>query len=428
MGVVYRAHDSELGRDVALKLVTPGAAEADTHGRARLLREAQALAQLSHPNVIAVYDVGHYEAGVFLAMELVEGQRIDEWLKATRRDWREIVRVFRDAGRGLQAAHDVGLVHRDIKPANLMLGADGRVRVLDFGLARPAGESSLSTGEPASVTPRPRIPIAEDAPTSSGSTAEQRPPRSRTTRAPSLEESPAKAAPAPEPSAPGSPLSTPTSSPSLLSSPVTQAGAIIGTPPYMAPEQHAGQVGDVRSDQFSFCVSFYQALYGERPFGGATSQELEHNMRAGRVRAAPAGARVPAFLRQILLRGLQSDPVRRWSSMNALLEALGRDPALRWRRLGTFAGVAVLAVTAAFGLWRGTHAGRACDGGNTLVRSVWDPARKAQVRARFLSTGKPYAAGVVGHAHRRVRGHARARRAIDGAARPAHGVPAAAPR
>src|SRR5262245_17046383 len=136
MGVVYRARDAELGRDVAVKLVTTSGAESDTLAT-RLMREAQALAQLSHPNVVAVYDVGRVDGGVFLAMELVHGETGDAWIKR-RPGWREVLAVFRDAGRGLAAAHQVGLVHRDFKPANLILGSDGRVRVLDFGLARVA--------------------------------------------------------------------------------------------------------------------------------------------------------------------------------------------------------------------------------------------------------------------------------------------------
>src|SRR6185369_13863178 len=136
MAVVYRARDRELGRDVALKLLA--SAEDSTSGNTRLLREAQALAQLSHPNVIHIYDVGRSDEGVFLAMELVEGQRLDGWIKERARRADEVVPIFRDAARGLSAAHARGIVHRDFKPSNLILGGDGRVRVLDFGLARAA--------------------------------------------------------------------------------------------------------------------------------------------------------------------------------------------------------------------------------------------------------------------------------------------------
>jgi tetratricopeptide (TPR) repeat protein len=341
MGVVYRARDSELGRDVALKLVTTEAAAVGTQGQVRLLREAQALAQLSHPNVIAIYDVGRHEDGVFLAMELVEGQRLDDWLKTPRR-WREIVRAFRDAGHGLQAAHAVGLVHRDIKPSNLMVAADGRVRVLDFGLARAA------EAEPAA---EPAAPAADS---SAGSSSTQ----------------------------------------NLLVAPLTQVGSIVGTPPYMAPEQHLGRAGDERSDQFSFCVTLYQALYGERPFAGQSYDELFTNITQGQIRPPPAGASVPGWVRQILLRGLSTAPDRRWPSMGELLTALDRDPAVRRRRIASASAAVGLAATAAFGLWRGTHAARPCAGAAARLSGVWDPARKQAVRDAFEKTGKPYALDV----------------------------------
>ncbi|MCE9576947.1 MAG: serine/threonine protein kinase, partial [Deltaproteobacteria bacterium] len=220
MGVVYRARDHELDRDVALKLVTTSAKEGEDRGSARLLREAQALAQLAHPNVTAIYDVGRYQGAVFLAMELIEGERLDVWMKRAVRPWREVRRVFRDAGRGLEAAHAAGLIHRDFKPANVMLGKDGRVRVLDFGLARVAED-------PLTVDPTPTAPG--------------------------------------DPAAALRHLADERTGDSRLDTPVTQIGAVVGTPSYMSPVQHRGAVGDARSDLFSLCVTFYQALYGERP-------------------------------------------------------------------------------------------------------------------------------------------------------------------
>ncbi len=139
MGVVYVAHDTRLGRRVALKLMR--SAFSDDAGAARLLREAQAMARLSHPNVLNVFDLGEYEGRVFVAMELVEGGTLRDWLKPPR-DWREIVNAFVAAGEGLAAAHAAGVVHRDFKPANVVVGADGRPRVTDFGLARPGAPQS----------------------------------------------------------------------------------------------------------------------------------------------------------------------------------------------------------------------------------------------------------------------------------------------
>jgi tetratricopeptide (TPR) repeat protein len=368
MGVVYRARDEELGRDVALKLVTANNAEGDSQGRARLLREAQALARLSHPNVIAVYEVGRYQDGVFLAMELVEGQRVDTWLR-TPRGWREVLRVFREAGRGLDAAHAAGLLHRDFKPTNLMLGADGRVRVLDFGLARARGAI------PSVRTIVPREALHDDIPTAqSGRT-------SQTVVEPNTGEADA-------PAAPQEPTS---SSPNLLLTPVTRVGAIVGTPPYMAPEQHDGQVGDERSDQFSFCVAFWQALYGERPFGGATVMELVQHIQTGKIRPPPAGSKVPGFIRQILQRGLSVDPAARWPSMSALLDALANDPAETRRRVLSAGAVVALVGLALFGLVR-SRAARPCAGAEKQLEGVWDPARKQAMKAAFLATGKPFAA------------------------------------
>ncbi len=138
MGVVYAAHDPELDRKIAIKLMLPVLSDSvsASEGRARLLREAQAMARLSHPNVIAVHDVGTFGEQVFIAMEYVEGSTLAEWLSAKKRPWRDVVSTFAQAGRGLAAAHAAGIVHRDFKPDNVLVGNDGRVRVLDFGLAR----------------------------------------------------------------------------------------------------------------------------------------------------------------------------------------------------------------------------------------------------------------------------------------------------
>ncbi|HUJ63162.1 MAG TPA: serine/threonine-protein kinase [Kofleriaceae bacterium] len=132
MGTVYRADDVELVRPVALKRLHAGA---DEQARARLVREARAAAQLQHPNVIAVLEVGEHAGMPFLAMEMVEGTTLTEWLK-TPRPWRDIVAMMAQAGRGLVAAHERGLVHRDFKPDNVLVDRAGRARVADFGLAR----------------------------------------------------------------------------------------------------------------------------------------------------------------------------------------------------------------------------------------------------------------------------------------------------
>ena len=297
MGVVYSAFDPELDRRIAIKLLRPKVGGAATEGRQRLLREAQALARLSHPNVIAVHDVGTLGEEVFVAMEYVDGTTLHAWVKDHAREWTEVRDMYVHAGRGLAAAHAVGIVHRDFKPENVLVGNDGRPRVLDFGLAR------AEIGGP---PPDPDLPID-----------------SADTLAPST---------------PG------------LGTPLTRAGAFMGTPAYCSPEQLQNIAADARSDQFSFCVSLYEALYGERPFAGATLTKLAMAIAGGDVRAAPADTPVPAHVRASLLRGLRAKPDERFPAMNALLDALVRDPAARRRRALSIAAGGVLlaaAVTAA---------------------------------------------------------------------------------
>jgi serine/threonine protein kinase/tetratricopeptide (TPR) repeat protein len=436
MGIVYRAHDHDLGRDVAIKLVSTSDAPSDTLAT-RLMREAQALAQLSHPNVVGVFDVGRVDFGVFLAMELVEGLSGDIWLKR-QPSWREVLSVFRDAGRGLAAAHRVGLVHRDFKPANLMIGNDGRVRVLDFGLARAAHAGGGSDSELPSLaddgrslagpsgahatvatvpdqpndgpgdepeswsyetTPgKPRsIPVSAPSPPTPTPSTRQRP----STIVDGPQQARSRLVPAPaarEPNAPALPRTPERSSPSgtgsagtLLDTPLTQIGSIIGTPPYMAPEQHQGGGCDARTDQFSFCVAFYQGLYGERPFDGRSYAELSRNIIKGHVKPAPHDSKVPAWIRAIVLRGLDVNPEKRWPSMDAILDALERDPAARRRRIGSVVAIGLMVGAASFASWRGMR-GPGCNAAAGELRNVWDASRKEAVQAAFVRTKLPYAA------------------------------------
>ena len=164
MGEVYAAYDPELDRKVAVKLlrVKPGNGVSLAEGRTRTLREAQAIARLSHPNVVVVFDVGTFEDKVFIAMEYVEGNTVTYWLQVQQRAWKEILQVFTDAGRGLAAAHDKGLVHRDFKTDNVMVSRDRHVRVMDFGLARQVQEKSAPGAAPA-ASPPPVSPEARQA-------------------------------------------------------------------------------------------------------------------------------------------------------------------------------------------------------------------------------------------------------------------------
>ncbi|MBI4509406.1 MAG: serine/threonine protein kinase [Deltaproteobacteria bacterium] len=392
MGVVYKAHDPELDRSVALKLVNVGPHEEGTTKskyRARLIREAQALAQLSHPNVIAVYDVGTFGDDVFVAMELVKGPSLNAWLKSSP-PLREVLDKFIAAGRGLRAAHRAGLMHRDFKPSNVIVGEDGRVRVLDFGLARPLAarvgkRDDASHGEASSPPPSESDADSEDS--ARGSTPFV------THRAgggdPMLGES--------------------SDGDSPLAAALTATGAVLGTPAFMAPEQHDGGTVDERSDQFSFCVALYQALYRQHPFASERTVELKRKARKGKVAPPPEGSRVPARLRRILLRGLSPKPEQRFPSMDELLGELAVDTSARTRRVVTLATMVVLAGLATHGLV-GRQDGKAylCKGAEARLQGTWDDQVRAAARQRFLATGKPYAA----ETWRRVEGilgdHARA--------------------
>jgi eukaryotic-like serine/threonine-protein kinase len=271
MGVVYRAYDPELDRPIALKLVAATDEEAAGAKRDRLLREAQALARLQHPNVIAVHDVGTFGAFVFIAMDFVEGKTLRAWLREKPRRRREILDAFAAAGEGLAAAHRAGLVHRDFKPDNVLVGNDGRVRVLDFGLARDAESADGHTSQPRPLVDSSELDVTvDDRPAAK---AEATLPRA---------ELPPLATPAPSSLPPPSGRSS--SAPSSggvnrLATPLTRSDAVIGTPRFMAPEQGRAQKADARADQFSFCVALYHALYGAYPYPH-TADEASDDGRA----------------------------------------------------------------------------------------------------------------------------------------------------
>jgi serine/threonine protein kinase len=370
MGVVYKAFDPELDRPIALKLLQ--AADGSEGASERLLREAQALARLTHPNVIAVYDVGMFGGDVFIAMEFVEGQTLREWIKQDTRSRAEVVDAFLAAGEGLAAAHRAGLVHRDFKPDNVMLGTDGRARVLDFGLARTAdananAKANVSVNANANANVNVNVKMNVDATVTAK-------PRASVAAAMDASQSGRISA-------------------NLLSSPLTHVGAIVGTPRFMAPEQHRGEAVDERADQFSFCVALYWALYRSFPFTGDTPEAILESVLTGRVSPPPPGSTVPRWLRQVILRGLELDPARRFPSMAELLRALRADPTLVRRRwLARAALIAVpLALLATWGRVKQGQ-GTVCRGGERKLVGVWDRARRAEVQAAFQRTGKASAA------------------------------------
>ena len=391
MGEVYAAYDPELDRKVAVKLLRASHQHSGTESdaKARLLREAQAIARLSHPNVIVVHDVGSIADRVFLAMEFIDGHTLGYWLRAATRSWRDVLGVFVPAGRGLAAAHASHLVHRDFKLENVMLGRDEKVRVMDFGMAR---EDRVSTDDP---------PMSAGAATGAANPA----PGSSWTAAGPADLDATRVVPPPFATSTGGgqkasgfdPVASRPSSP--MATELTQTGALMGTPAYMAPEQFAGQQADARSDQFSFCVALYEALYGERPFKGDSFNALAEHVLAGNVRPAPDGTAVPGWLRRVVVRGLRRNPDERWPSMDQLIEALSHDPGARRRRIA-LAGISLLVVVAS-GVVVRHQVDRArlpsCQVSSDRFAGVWEGSatpgsRRASIATAFQATGKSFAA------------------------------------
>nr|HEX4317760.1 serine/threonine-protein kinase [Kofleriaceae bacterium] len=311
MGVVYRGHDPELRRDVALKLLRSSRdGDSDTTGaRARLAREAQAMARVSHPNVVTVFEAGVWEGQVFVAMELATGGTLRTWQQ--RRPRRDVLDAYAGAGRGLAAAHAAGLVHRDFKPDNVLVGADGRARVTDFGLARRAGTTETSAAA------------------------------------------------------------------SGMIGALTVTGTVMGTPAYMAPEQLDGVAADARSDQFSFCVSLWEALHGERPFVADTVVALRDAIRDG----VTARGRVD----RALARGLREQREDRWPSMDALLAALA-PPRRLW--IAGAAGAAIIAGLAVVAVTSHRAVADPCAQASDPIDAAWSPAVHDQVRAAFQANNR----------------------------------------
>ncbi|MBP7285621.1 MAG: tetratricopeptide repeat protein [Nannocystaceae bacterium] len=336
MGVVYRGYDPELQREIALKLLR-GPSRRHGAAEARLRREAQAMARISHPNVLPVYDVGTYDGHVWIAMEFLAADTLGDWLEAQRRTPAEIVAMFVQAGRGLAAAHAVGLIHRDFKPQNVLVGADGRPRVMDFGLARvDAADTDGGIDEPT--------------PGFVGEHATQ----------------------------------------------LTAAGSVVGTPRYMAPEQHYAKPMDARADQFSFCVALYEALYRVRAFGGDNLPDLALRKHTGEIEIGTDDGDVPAAVGKLLRRGMAGDPDDRFPSMDALLEALA--PTIHGggrRRPWLLLAVGGAAVVGTTGVALMLARERPCQDAQRKLAGVWDAARREEIRGAFEGTGVSYATDTV---------------------------------
>ena len=332
MGVVYAAYDPELDRKIALKVMREGAGQrgVDSEGRARIMREAQAIARLAHPNVVAAYDVGTDDNGqLFIAMELVDGCTLAAWLAIEERSTGEILDMFAQAGRGLAAAHRAGLMHRDFKPDNVLVGNDGRARVVDFGLVRAIhGEATDEPPRKASrVTP--------------------------------------------------------------LDQALTQVGAVMGTPMYMAPEQLLQGVVDARTDQYSFCVALYEALADTRPFRGETFGEIAEQILAGKIAEPKSPRKVPARVRAAIKRGMSIERVERFASMDELIAALTREERTRRRTVIAISAAVVVVGVASIGWLSKSAATAPC--GNAPIASAWGPQQRLAMQRAFIASGLPFA-------------------------------------
>jgi serine/threonine protein kinase len=260
MGTVYRARDQRLGREVALKL-RPAAAEGQTSCRllcSLLGREAQTLASLSHPNLLAIYDVGQHRGCIFLALELVDGTTLREWAADKSHDQR--LHALREAGAGILAAHRAGVVHRDIKPDNVLVAKTGQVKLADFGLARSRAQVlawGVACGGCGSDEAANELATSVD-------------------------------------------------------------DSVAGTPRYMAPAQLDGAPSDEASDQFAFAAMAWEVLFGTFPFVATTIGELRAAIQAGPMEPPHGAPRVLAALR----RGLAPTAAARHSSLVGILDAL----------------------------------------------------------------------------------------------------------
>ncbi|NMO22680.1 serine/threonine protein kinase [Pyxidicoccus fallax] len=354
MGEVFEAFDPELRRTVAIKVLHDRQLSGESHDtRAmRLMREAQAMARLSHPNVLTVHDVGTHDGRVFLAMAKVDGGNLRQWLKQAPRSFRQVLPVCLAMGRGLAAAHAAGLVHRDFKPDNVLLNGEGGVWVTDFGIAREASDGSEATTVPLLGEGEGEVPL-------------------------------------------------------------TVTGAMVGTPAYMAPEQYAGRPADARSDQFSFCISVYEALAGQRPFEEGTLRRMAVTLldtaraKEGAIverpdLAPPPHPKVPGWVHRLLVRGLSVSPEARFPSMDALLDALSKDPsAARRKWLGGAAAVlggVALASGVALTVAKPQEQARPCTGAPELFARSWGAPQRGMMEKAFLASGAPDAAGAFSRA------------------------------
>ncbi len=337
MGRVLRAYDPKLQREVALKEVF--GPRLDERARARLVVEARAMAKLSHANVVSVFDVEDVDGRLVMVMEFVAGQTLRQWLDATERSVADIVACFVRAGRGLAAAHRADVLHRDFKPANVLVAHDGTVKVTDFGIAK-ATFTPVSTASESGVD-------------------------------------------------------------DVAGSELTRAGTVVGTPRYMAPEQHTGDTLGPAVDQYAFCVALWEALCGTPPFSGTQMVQAKR-------RGPPTWPRedVPRRLVEVLVRGLQPQPTRRWPQMSSLLSALeiAMAPRRRGRRLALGLATVGVAVVGAYALRESSPA--PCTGAREHLQGVWDEATRQRVASSMRAVPGSFVGDVWERTSRTLDGYA----------------------
>jgi tetratricopeptide (TPR) repeat protein/predicted Ser/Thr protein kinase len=349
MGTVYLAYDPELDRRVAVKVLRADRASSETGDvyRRRLRQEAKTLAKLSHPNIVRVFDVGFVADRsatrpplAFVAMELLDGLSLRRWLAATPRKPDEILAVFAAVARGLGAAHQAGIVHRDFKPDNVVVCADGRPVVLDFGIARGTDRDRVTPDSPLAAGP------------------------------PDVEDNAARG-------------------------PLTNPGRAMGTPAYMAPEQHLGGVVDGRSDQYGWCVALWEAFAGARPFAGRVTTLVNKKLALAIDLPLPEGeTKLPVWLVPVLRRGMSPRPDARFATMDDAVAAIDAARPRRGRRRWLAVSITLSMVAAAIAI--GSFISRSndrCVAGERSLDATWDASRRSAIAGRFADSDVRYAPG-----------------------------------
>lgn len=349
-GEVHLASDPSLDRPVAVKLLRSRSDAADLR---RLHREARTLARLAHPHVVHVYEVGEHDERLYLVMEYVDGGSLLDRQRDHDAPFGldDIIAAYTEAAEGLAAAHAAGIVHRDVKPANLLLGRDGRVRVADFGLAHPADDPT-----------DPKPPADGRAPSATSDVDTES----------------------------ATPLAGPL--PALATESRLARG---GTPAYMAPETFRDGIADARSDQFSWGVSFYEALYGRRIDArrDATASELRRSFPT----RSSHSERVPRYVRDVLERALAPDPLRRAATFAPLIAALRGGPS-RTRRARAAVVAGTLAIATGAGAYAVARNRAACPSPDGLLDGTWDPAIAARVESSLSSSDQAFATSSAAYA------------------------------